>query len=221
MPKTKMHRTTKLGFVLFVGACLCAGSQRVSANPGPNPQDESSNLISAHDSNSHDYKKECKECHSAIHTEESLDPGIATAHRAMAPFAAGKELSDQQCRWCHRTVDLQQGTQRVENSKGNLRRYVDVELCAFCHGPFGGGSSGRGGAPVYYQTSPLSPTNPDGLALYDLLCSGCHGPFETSEVRGDGADIQKKIDEDEGGMGALDVLTDAEVQAIAAVLGSE
>jgi len=74
---------------------------------------------------------------------------------------------------------------------------------------------------VYYQTSPLSPTNPDGLALYDLLCSGCHGPFETSEVRGDGADIQKKIDEDEGGMGALDVLTDAEVQAIAAVLGSE
>jgi cytochrome c5 len=225
MPKTKIHRTTELGFVLFMGACLCAGSQNVSADPEDgSPADPkgggSTNLISAHDSNSKDYKKECKKCHAAIHTDESLDPSVPTAHRAMAPFAAGKELSDQQCRWCHLTVDLQQGTQRVENSKGNIRRHVDVELCAFCHGPFGDGSSGRGYAPVYYQTSPFSLTNPDGPALYDMLCSGCHGPLEISEVRGDGDDIQKKIDEDEGGMGALDVLTDAEVQAIAAALDS-
>ena len=73
---------------------------------------------------------------------------------------------------------------------------------------------------MYYQTNPFSPTNPDGPALYGMLCSGCHGPLEISEVRGDGDDIQKKIDEDEGGMGALDVLTEAEVQAIAAALDS-
>jgi hypothetical protein len=200
--------------VLFVGACLCVGSQKVSANP----EDDSRNIISAHDSNSDDYERECRHCHAAIHTEESLDPNIPTAHRAMAPFAAGRELDDDQCRWCHLTVDLQEGTQRVENSKGNVRRHVDVELCAFCHGLLGEGDYGRGGAPVYYQTSPLSPTNPDGPALYELLCAACHGPLEESEVWGDGDEIQEKIDEDEGGMGALNVLTAEEVQAIAAAL---
>jgi hypothetical protein len=37
-------------------------------------------------------------------------------------------------------------------------------------------------------------------------------------VWGDGDEIQEKIDEDEGGMGALNVLTAEEVQAIAAAL---
>lgn len=220
MLDTKTLRTTTLAPVLLVGAYLCAGSQQIAASPRPDDED-SWNIIAAHDSNSSEYKKECKECHSAIHSEVSLDPGIAAAHRAMAPFAAGKRGRDDQCRWCHRTVDLQQGTQRVESSQGNVRRHVDVELCAFCHGPFGSGSSGRGGAPLFYQASAFSPTDPDGPTLYELLCAACHGPLETSEVRGDGDDIQKKIDEDEGGMGALDVLTAAEVQAIAAALGSE
>ena len=220
MPKTKMHRTTKLGFVLFVGASLCAGSQKVSTNPGSHPEDDSTNIIAAHNNNSNEYERECEECHAAIHTEESLDPNIPTAHRVMAPFAAGRDLADDQCRWCHRTVDLQQGTQRVENSQGNVRRHVDVELCAFCHGPSApGDSSGREGAPLYYQTSPFSPTDPDGPALYDLLCAACHGPLETSEVGNESAsEIQEKIDEDEGGMGPLNVLTPAEVQAIAAAL---
>jgi cytochrome c553 len=218
MPTTKMYRTTKLGFLVFVGACLCAGSLRVSATPRQGLEDDPKNIISAHDSNSKEYKKNCEECHAAIHTEESLDPGIPTAHRAMAPFAAGRELSDQQCRWCHRTVDLQEGTQRVENSQGNIRRHVDVELCAFCHGPFGDGSSGRGYAPVYYQTSPFSLTNPDGPALYDLLCAACHRPLDRSQVSGDASKIQKAIDNDKGGMGALNVLAAEEVQAIAAAL---
>lgn len=71
---------------------------------------------------------------------------------------------------------------------------------------------------MYYQTSRFSPTDPDGPALYDMLCAACHGPLQTSEVRGDGSEIQNKIDEDEGGMGALNVLTPEEVQAIAAAL---
>jgi hypothetical protein len=174
--------------------------------------DPRKNVIAMHDVDSDQYKKECKKCHSGVHSRTSLDPSILPAHRGMFPFAAGKPGSDKQCRWCHRTVNLVQGTQIKEKSLGNLRRHVDVRLCTLCHGP------DRGPGEQYYQSG-LSPTNPDGPLLYGLVCSGCHGALESSKVRGESArDIRKKIDEDEGGMGVLTVLTNQEIDALVAVL---
>jgi hypothetical protein len=174
--------------------------------------DPRKNLIAQHDSSSKQYKKNCSECHSDIHSRQSMDPSVPSAHRVMFPYAAGKPGNDKQCGWCHQTVDLVQGTQREEKSTGSLRRHTDVRICTLCHGPF------RGPGEQLYQGG-LSPTDPDGPLLYHLTCAGCHGPLESSKVSGEDADdIRKKIDEDEGGMGPLSVLTTTEIEAIAAAL---
>jgi hypothetical protein len=174
--------------------------------------DPEKNLIAQHDSSSKQYKKDCSECHRDVHDRQSMDPSVPTAHRVMFPYAAGEPGNNEQCRWCHHTVDMVQGTQREENSTASLRRYTDVLLCTLCHGPY------RGPGQQLYEGG-LSPTDPDGPLLYDLTCSGCHGPLDSSEVGGEDADeIREKIDEDEGGMGPLSVLTAAEIEAIAAAL---
>ena len=55
--------------------------------------------------------------------------------------------------------------------------------------------------------------------LYNLACSACHNDLANSEVGGESAaEIQEKIDDDEGGMGPLAVLSAQEIQAIAAAL---
>jgi mono/diheme cytochrome c family protein len=129
----------------------------------------------------------------------------------MFPYAAGKPGDDKQCVWCHRTVDLEQGTHAEGKSKGNLRRHVDVTLCALCHG-----SSGR--ATQFYQAGP-SPTEPDGPALYELVCAACHRDLANSKVRGKGTEhIQRAIDHNKGGMRPLSVLSMEEIQAIADAL---
>jgi hypothetical protein len=160
------------------------------------------NLIAAHNSTSPQYDRRCTDCHGDIHTEESLNPSIPTAHVAMFSFAPGEPGDDKQCVWCHRSVDLVQG------STGNLRRSVDARLCTLCHGPLGP-------AEQFYQTG-VSPTEPDGEVLYELTCASCHGDLGNSEVRGESSEeIQEKIEENEGGMGPLSVLTPEEIQAIA------
>ena len=175
--------------------------------------DPRKNIIAIHDSSSKQYKKKCGECHTEIHSRQSLDPSIPAAHPAMVPFAAGKPGDDRQCRWCHRTVDLTQGTQALVKSKGNLRRHVDVALCTLCHGP------DRGGPGKQFYQSGLSPTDPDGPVVYDVVCAGCHRELENSQVKGKNArSIQKAIDVDKGGMGVLTVLSTQEIEAIAAVL---
>ena len=175
--------------------------------------DPEKNIIAIHDSNSKQYNKKCGDCHDEIHSRQSLNPSIPAAHPGMAPFAAGKPGDDRQCRWCHRTVDLTQGTQALEKSKGNLRRHVDVALCTLCHGPY------RGGPGQQFYQSGLSPTDPDGPVVYGVVCAGCHRELEDSELIGKNAEkIQKAIDEDKGGMGVLSVLSTQEIAAIAAVL---
>lgn len=162
------------------------------------------NLLSLHDRNSRQYEKHCLECHTDVLTRQSLDPSIPTVHVAMNPFVPGKN-AEERCAWCHRSVDL------VQKSTGNLRKHVDADLCTLCHGPAGPG-------PKFYQTG-LSPTHPDGPALYELVCAACHGDLANSEVRGESAtEILKKIRENEGGMGPLNVLSTLEVQAIADAL---
>jgi hypothetical protein len=150
------------------------------------------NLIAVHDSSSGEYNKRCSECHTAILSEQSLKPSIApAAHVAMFDFAPGKPGDDKQCGWCHRTVDL------VEGSAGNIRKQVDATLCTMCHGPAG----------------------PGNQFLYDLACAACHKDLASSKVSGESADeIQEKIDKNEGGMGPLRVLSAPEIEAIAAAL---
>ena len=175
--------------------------------------DPKKNIIAIHDSSSEQYNKKCGECHAEIHSRQSLNPSIPAAHPGMAPYAAGKPGDDKQCRWCHRTVDLTQGTQALDKSKGNQRRHVDVALCTLCHGPY------RGGPGQQFYQSGLSPTDPDGPVVYEVVCAGCHRELEDSEMLGKNAEkIQKAIDNDKGGMGVLTVLSTQEIEAIAAVL---
>jgi len=209
----KTLSTIKMEVGLVVGLCFLIGVSTIIADEEGDADgiDPRKNIIAIHDSESKEYKKNCSECHADILTRQSLDSSIApAAHVSMFPFAAGKEGDDKQCVWCHRTVDLQ-GTQTEGKSQGNLRKHVDATLCALCHGPSGPGQQ-------FYQAGP-SPTEPDGPALYDLVCAACHRDLENSKVDGESAkDIQKKIDEDEGGMGPLGVLSAPEIQAIADAL---
>jgi len=66
-------------------------------------------------------------------------------------------------------------------------------------------------------TSPSPTTStPDGAALYSLNCSNCHGPLTTSSKRGSSAALIKNaISTSSTGMGSLDTLTEAQIQAIA------
>jgi hypothetical protein len=175
--------------------------------------DPNENIIAIHDSSSDQYNNKCGNCHTEIHSRESQNPSIPAAHPGMAPFAAGRPNDDRQCRWCHRSVDLTLGTQALEKSKGNHRRSVDVALCTLCHGPY------RDGPGKQFYQSGLSPTDPDGPVVYEVVCAGCHRDLGNSELIGKNAEkIQKAIDEDKGGMGVLNVLSTQEINAIASVL---
>lgn len=63
------------------------------------------------------------------------------------------------------------------------------------------------------------PSSLDGAALYSTHCSGCHGPINAivrmPVSNRTAADFRRAIDGNKGGMGFLDSLTDAELQAIA------
>lgn len=184
-----------------------------SDNGGEDGFDPKKNIIAIHDSSSTQYDKKCGGCHAEIHSRQSQNPSIPAAHPGMAPYAAGRTNDDRQCRWCHRTVDLTQGTQALEKSKGNHRRHVDVALCTLCHGPY------RDGPGKQFYQSGLSPTDPDGPVVYEVVCAGCHRGLENSELIGKKAEkIREAIDEDKGGMGVLTVLSTQEINAIAAVL---
>lgn len=167
------------------------------------------NLISLHDSTSSHYNRNCTQCHADVPTEESLNPNIPSIHVVMRPYAPGQ--GNTQCVWCHRTVDLVQGVQSATKSKATLRKLVDPTVCSVCHLP-------GGPARQLYQTGP-SRTNPDGVQLYGLVCEPCHGELARSEVRGESAsEIWSHINENEGGMGPLGVLSTQQIQAIANAL---
>lgn len=169
------------------------------------------NIVALHNRRSPQYDKHCASCHADIHTGQSLDPMIPDAHVAMLPFAPGRTNSDKQCAWCHRSVDLVQAAGSAFTLENNLRKRVDARTCTLCHGPAGPGKQ-------FYQVS-LPALQLDGTELYDLFCSGCHRVLADSQVTGDSAaEIQEKIDGNEGGMGPLGVLSADQIQAIAAAL---
>jgi cytochrome c553/fructose-specific phosphotransferase system component IIB len=176
--------------------------------------DPRKNIIAIHDSSSEEYKKNCSECHADIPQAQSLEPSIApAAHVAMFDFAPGKPGDDKQCIFCHRTVDLVQG------SAGNIRKQVDATLCAMCHGQSPPRNASSGPVKQFYQAGP-SPD--DGVLLYDLACAACHKDLANSKVGGESAnEIQKKIDDDKGGMLPLRVLSTVEIDSIASALGGD
>jgi hypothetical protein len=226
----KIFSKRKMGIGLLVGLYLFTWGPNIFADEEDDGGeiDPRKNIIAIHDSSSREYKKKCSECHAAILTEQSLDPSIApNVHVAMFDFAAGKPGDDKQCIWCHRTVDLAQGTQSKEKSRGNLRRHVDVTLCTLCHGsPPRTVENNKEPelsalAKQFYQVG-LSPTEPDGSELYALICEACHRPVENSQKRGvEPRHIDNAIEKNKGEMGVLTVLSTQEIQAISDALARE
>jgi mono/diheme cytochrome c family protein len=201
MKLRKIFSKRKTAIGLLAGVYLFTWAPNIFAED--EEIDPKKNIIAIHDSSSDEYKKNCSECHADIPLAQSLEPSIAlAAHVAMFDFAPGKPGDDKQCIWCHRTVDLVQG------SAGNLRKQVDATLCTMCHGPAGPGKK-------FYQADLAL----DGPALYDLACAACHRNPENSQVKGARTDqIQRAIEKDKGEMGPLTVLSTEEIQAIAAAL---
>lgn len=172
------------------------------------------NNIAAHDRNSPQYKRNCSDCHADIHTRQTLDPLIPDAHVSMLPFAPGETDTNDRCTWCHRSVDLVQAEGSPSVMPNSIRKRIDPRLCTMCHGP-------GGPAKQFYQVN-LYSLQLDGSELYDLTCSGCHKVLADSEVKGESAaEIQKKINENEGGMGPLVVLKTEQIQTIAVALGGD
>ena len=206
-PLNGLGRQTPVGIGLLTPCLLLAGVP----SSAEDEVDELKNVIAIHDSGTRSYKEHCNECHDDIHSAQSMDPAIPAAHLAMFPFSPGKPGDDEQCVWCHRSVDLTAGSQSEEKTIGNLRKRVDATACVLCHGSEGPGTQ-------FYQVA-FSSFQFDGVELYDLACAGCHRDLAESQVRGARVDkVQKMIDEDKGGMGPLIVLTTEEIEAIAGAL---
>jgi cytochrome c5 len=221
--------------VLAAGAGAAAWSMHARAEDG-SPTSSSGNAIAFHDRNSGQYQEHCLDCHARVLTEAPVAGGTVinprlvgqpltnTAHGTMlrGNFKPGKE--DMRCQFCHRSVNVVEGPAMPQDAlQGSIRKHVDPTVCTLCHGPKSGGQPNSPG-PQFFQAglSQLIPlTNPltAGQKLYGMFCAGCHNPLAKSEVRGESAgEIQKKIDENESGMGPLRVLTAAQIQAIATAL---
>ena len=103
--------------------------------------DDAPNLVAVHDPTSSEYDADCLACHEDVLTTPSADPRILSFHQKMTTFMPGYNSahgpSNEVCRQCHRFVEIRM------DSAGALRKQVNPELCALCHGPSGPG-------PVYY-----------------------------------------------------------------------
>ena len=173
------------------------------------------NIVAIHNPSSSQYDDNCLNCHGDIPNAQSLNSAIPNAHVAMLPFTPG-EGSDQ-CTWCHRDVSntLIHTMAQVGAFQNNIRKTVDTQLCAICHGPVGPGKP-------FYQSGLTTSADPDGSELYGYLCSACHRELSNSEVRGESAEeIYGAIADNEGGMAPLSVLNPTWVQAITVALGGD
>jgi hypothetical protein len=206
---------------------------------GTSSTSSSGNVIAFHDRNSSRYNDNCLDCHASVLTAApvvtnatGINPRLSAQPRALAAHGTmlrgqikpGKSGDDGQCQFCHRSVSIVEGPLMPQDEmKGAIRKRVDPVVCTLCHGPKSGGQPNSPG-PQFYQVGlpqavPLTDPLAAGRKLYGLFCAGCHDPLANSEVRGESAsEIQKKINENEGGMGPLRVLTAAQIQAIATAL---
>lgn len=219
---------------------LTAGSNPgVAGSTSPPPVTAAGNAIAFHDRNSGRYNENCLDCHSYVLTQAPVvanatvtnprlnqQPRTLAAHGTMlrGNFKPGETGDDRRCQFCHRSVNLMEGPPMPQDAlKGAIRKRVDPAVCTLCHGPKTGGQPNSPG-PQFYQVGlsqliPLTDPLAAGQKLYGLYCAGCHDPLANSEVRGESASkIREKINENEGGMGPLRVLTTAQIQAIATAL---
>ncbi|MBI5183063.1 MAG: hypothetical protein HY999_01680 [Nitrospinae bacterium] len=96
----------------------------------------SDNLLAIHDKDSPNYNTDCIGCHGDMQDIGTLDPYLVEAHsiNMSTRMCSIPSSGNKRCWYCHRD-----GTDLLEKSAGNLRRNVDVAICAQCHGPKGPG----------------------------------------------------------------------------------
>ena len=84
------------------------------------------NLVVLHAKAGERTNKECLACHAAILKETSLKAGVKSFHRRH--LESKNSSAPKNCADCHEKVDLR------EVSAGALRKQVNPDLCAGCHG---------------------------------------------------------------------------------------
>ncbi|MFQ6120202.1 MAG: cytochrome c3 family protein [Methanosarcinales archaeon] len=87
---------------------------------------EPKNMIDLHSDLTNITDYQCLSCHSEIPQETTLNASYKAPH----PTHLESNYLNFKCNDCHKSVDL------IEQSAGNLRRNVDVDICATCHSPF-------------------------------------------------------------------------------------
>lgn len=127
--------------VLLLGASALALTVGTTAAGGTGGT-ESANLAALHDPQSPRYDRKCLKCHRSVLKETTQDPRTPSFHKAMMPYTPGynpaRGPNNRVCIQCHRYVEVR------EDSAGSLRKHVNPQLCAMCHGPSGPG-------PKFYQ----------------------------------------------------------------------
>jgi len=121
---------------LALSACGGGGGATSGGGPAPAPL-AVRNVRAVHNPASAQYDRQCIKCHGDILEERSLDDRVPGAHPVMLPQVGGE--TDAVCVKCHVSVDFD------SRSAGNVRRNVDVDICAVCH-PRGGA-----GHPFYFR----------------------------------------------------------------------
>jgi hypothetical protein len=93
------------------------------------------NLVDVHANAGKLSNRECLACHARIATDVSVSKKVKTYHRL---HLESKLTTPKDCADCHQAIDLRNG------SAATLRKQVDPEICAGCHG------GGMEGAKVLY-----------------------------------------------------------------------
>jgi len=83
------------------------------------------NLIDLHKNAAKLSNKECLACHARIKSDVPLNQKFKTFHRV---HLESKRDTPKNCSDCHQTIDLR------EVSASSLKKQVDPQLCAGCHG---------------------------------------------------------------------------------------
>lgn len=83
------------------------------------------NLIDLHKNASAMTNKQCLKCHEKVLSEQTARKKFKTMHRV---HLESKLETPKKCAQCHASVDLREG------SAGALRKQVDPQVCAGCHG---------------------------------------------------------------------------------------
>ena len=116
----------------LVGAGRAATQTRGEAGPfRPDVPD----LAAIHTRGSPGFNGACLACHGDIMTRKTANPAFKEAHAAMIPFLPDYDpkvgVTDGTCQSCHTRVDV------VQRSGAQIRKNVDVVVCAACHGKTG------------------------------------------------------------------------------------